>query len=763
MEGRGRTEQQPDFGALDARERRVADRDGDTRAKRLWLRLLTGYRPEPEPGGRERREAWRPDPERAGVCCSGGGIRSASYNLGVLQHLQEEGKLEDVAYLSAVSGGAYIAAAVTLARRTAEDPFAPGSPEEEYLRNRTTYLAPRGADAVFFIYRMLLGLAINLVLLALAIGIPALVVGLVLRAQGPTGAGAGVPTPDWAPWAVGGVAALSLVLALYYVVRRFSSARKHRIWAWLRPRLTSSSRPSAPEISRLFVKTWAVRLLALAALLAFALLLVPQLVIWLRELSGSSGDVASTQGGVSVAVPAASIATVVAALVAQLRAKSPREVAEGAGAVAKAVSALPAKARGALIAVAATVAVPLLGTAWVVLVVHWAVGRGGAGPVWGLLIAAALVLGLLYFWADLTSWSLHPFYRSRLASVFALKRDGDGRARALDPYAEIPEIADAQPPDSSPPASVPRPPPWPTLLVCAAANVSDPGATPHGRRVTSFTFSAEEIGGPLVGYVPTREYEKGVQNVRGDVMTAVAVSGAALSPSMGKLTYPAGRALLALANVRLGVWLPNPRNARPSRRPNPRNAKGSGDADPPEPAVRPRPGYLLREMLGLNTVRGRYLFVTDGGHYENLGLVELLRRGCTRVYCFDAGGGEGVGEALGDAIALARSELGVEIEGVDASELEPDDDGVSPRDWLTATIRFPASSDGAEGPTGTLIYLRQLVTPGAPHDVHAHAANDPDFPHDPTTDQFLTGQSFESYRALGRLAAQHALDELPLA
>ena len=52
-------------------------------------------------------------------------------------------------------------------------------------------------------------------------------------------------------------------------------------------------------------------------------------------------------------------------------------------------------------------------------------------------------------------------------------------------------------------------------------------------------------------------------------------------------------------------------------------------------------------------------------HYENLGLVELLRRGCTEIYCLDASGLSADGaefESLGEAITLARSELGVEIE-----------------------------------------------------------------------------------------------------
>lgn len=138
--------------------------------------------------------------------------------------------------------------------------------------------------------------------------------------------------------------------------------------------------------------------------------------------------------------------------------------------------------------------------------------------------------------------------------------------------------------------------------------------------------------------------------MRSDVMTAVAVSGAALSPSMGKITYRAGRALLALANVRLGVWLPNPRNTPKASNP----ASEASDAQPKALPGRPRPYRLLAEMLGKNGLRDRYLYVSDGGHYENLGLVELLRRGCTRIYCFDGGGGRALGRLAADN-ALAQS------------------------------------------------------------------------------------------------------------
>jgi len=294
--------------------------------------------------------------------------------------------------------------------------------------------------------------------------------------------------------------------------------------------------------------------------------------------------------------------------------------------------------------------------------------------------------------------------------------------------------------------------PWPTLIVCAAANVSDPGATPPGRGVTSFTFSETAIGGPLVGAEETARYEEALgKNRRRDITlpAAVAMSGAALSPSMGKETRRPLTFLLALANVRLGVWIPNPRYVEKWRRRGGLKREENRD----DVLKAPRPKYLFRELLGRNRLDAKFLYVSDGGHYENLGLVELLRRGCTRIYCFDASGGEGF-QALGDAVALARSELGVEID-------------INPTDLLPQGERHLAKSDCvradftyADGTPGVLLYARTVLTEAVPFDVTAYHEADPKFPHHSTADQLYTDQKFEAYRALGVCAGHHAADKM---
>src|SRR4051794_4675283 len=137
------------------------------RARRAIAWLVVGRRPEPRPSDLGLVEL--PQAEKIGICCSGGGIRSAAFNLGALQSLMDREWFQRARYLAAVSGGSYIAASLFMVAKTggagdsdaaafsARDyPYRPGSPEEQYLRNRCSYLAPGGLGKLFLAYRVLL-------------------------------------------------------------------------------------------------------------------------------------------------------------------------------------------------------------------------------------------------------------------------------------------------------------------------------------------------------------------------------------------------------------------------------------------------------------------------------------------------------------------------------------------------------------------------------------------------------------------------------
>ena len=173
----------------------------------------------------------------------------------------------------------------------------------------------------------------------------------------------------------------------------------------------------------------------------------------------------------------------------------------------------------------------------------------------------------------------------------------------------------------------------------------------------------------------------------------------------------------------------------------------------------PRPNYLLREMFGWNHADSRFLYVSDGGHYENLGLVELLRRGCTTVWCVDASGEGSHGfPTLAEAVGIARSEIGVDIE-IDPDEMSRDP---SPEDGDRTFVRATHVKGKIfyrNGVTGTIVFIRAGVTRDAPIDVRNFHAKHPTFPNDPTLNQLFGAERFDAYRSLGYFTATRALDE----
>jgi hypothetical protein len=213
------------------------------------------------------------------------------------------------------------------------------------------------------------------------------------------------------------------------------------------------------------------------------------------------------------------------------------------------------------------------------------------------------------------------------------------------------------------------------------------------------------------------------------------------------------RLLLGLANVRLGLWLPNPRHADPRR------------AAPKVGASRRewlrwqwrQPGihYLFKEIAGSLGLSGRWIYVTDGGHYENLGLVEALRRGVGEIVAFDASGDPPDSwVTFGEAVQTARADLGVEID-LDPSSMRP-----ATGSDRAATLVVEGTCTYPSGRTARLWYCKLALPEKAQSswDVYAWKSGHRDFPHDPTSQQLYGDREFEAYRRLGELAAHTALD-----
>jgi hypothetical protein len=724
--------------------------------------------------------------ERLGICCSGGGLRSAAFNLGALQSLDDAGLLRRADYLSAVSGGAYIASAYAVASRHSDPDllarkpaYAPGSPEERWVRNHCSYITDGLLDTLQVVAIAVVGLFANLIFFttllwtvarplgwAYAAWQPALRVpeectpGLTAEAAERAGCFDQVGLTGQGGWALaaGGIALAGLALGMF--VRMFQPG-------W----------PLRQTLRRV-----AVVLVVAGATLGLVTVVLPELIVFTRNVLGGqpqTGPVSEATGvGSSSDKGAANlgfIATVggaatVVALVVQV-ARPLRSVAwAGARAVSEATRWTARLSRG-LRRVANMVLGSLVGPVALAAAALFILNGGAqaARPsraelvVWAVM--ALLTLAMLLF-ADVTSWSLHPFYKWRLSRTFAAVRVAggtpEGKATLL-PY-EVPLTLSEFAPDRFP-GSRPGRSAFPELLVCAAVNVSDPGTTPPGRNGLSFVFSPNRIGHPDPIVVPgtaswwrrllypaqveldteaygpievdTADYEGRVGTRRRRDITlsaAVAMSGAAVAPSMGKMTRAPLRFLLALTNVRLGVWLPNPANMPAGCTPE------AGRALP----ANPRQVRLLYEVMGRHRVRSKFLYVTDGGHVENLGLLELLRRRCATIVCLDAAGGSTTRfSTLGEAVALAATTLNVAID-IDPSAMGRVAAGANACDHVTGTIRYP---DGTEG---RLVYGKALMTATAPWDVRAYATKDDRFPVHPTTDQLFGGETFDAYQSLGR-------------
>jgi len=265
---------------------------------------------------------------------------------------------------------------------------------------------------------------------------------------------------------------------------------------------------------------------------------------------------------------------------------------------------------------------------------------------------------------------------------------------------------------------------------CGEANGSGENGGNSGRRT-----------GRIGGFVESDQYagELGRGISLGRAMT---ISGAAASPNMGYHSSPALTFLMTTFNVRLGWWLPNTANKNLS-------------------CLRKRePGwgllYLLTELFGLTSARSNYVYLSDGGHFENLGIYELVRRRCRIIVACDAEADPKMTvSGLGNAIEKCQTDFGVPIE-IDVSQIRPDPEtGHSQWHCAVGCIRYSEADMGQAD--GTLVYIKASLTGDEPQSVAAYASDRDGFPHETTADQWFDETQFESYRMLGEHIAEVVL------
>jgi Patatin-like phospholipase len=688
------------------------------------------------------------------VCVSGGGVRSASVALGALQALRPVIKRAD--YIISVSGGGYTAGALVQALtrggsnnpnndgidRNVDDVLAPGSILEDHLRRHSSYLASTPARlmlALALIARGLLGSLFVIFSAAIAIGV---LVGVfyneipisplskvTVPSQGIT---VSYPVPRapglWAVVVIAGFAALSWTVAVIIAGWRPWSSR----WCQV---------PIDIAQAACLLVTVVVSFVILIPALTFA-------CCWLYVRAGHSTTI-------NISVP---ILTVLLSYLAAIKSvfwKDRKKLALFASSVGSQSKGLAAKAPQSMLQLLLTaVVLVLLSAVWLIMFGVAASTQSDSTALW---IALGISLGWLFVGGlvDEPALSLHPFYRARLASAFAVRiRDGVAVPYKSTELTSLPAYGQV---DSQDWGTIP-----PRFVFAAAANLVDDDRTAPGLRAVSYVMTSDYIGGPDIGWVPTDQAIRACPpHLRHDltVQAAVAISGAAFASAMGRASSWYGT-LLAVSGARLGSWLPHPDYLLLRRE----MAEARDWTLPGMPHVR-RFSYLLRELLGIHPYFQRLLNVTDGGHYENLGLVEALRRRCRTIYVIDAtGDSPPTATTFGEALRLAHDELGVVITPNDPLNLEPGSakpfepsvelaalnarlskDGV-----IIANIQYPAESDlPPHKRIGTLILAKASLWPELPYEVLSYAAKHSLFPHDSTADQFFDEGSFSSYKRLG--------------
>ncbi len=350
-------------------------------------------------------------------------------------------------------------------------------------------------------------------------------------------------------------------------------------------------------------------------------------------------------------------------------------------------------------------------------------------------VPAVLLLGVAYllvsivasFFINVNSFSLHAMYRQRLIRCYL---GASNASRAPHPFSGFDEN------DNLPMYALTRHRPLHVVNMALNLVGGNRLAWQH-RKAESFTSTRLHSGSWCTGYRSSAEYG-GKYRVPSPISlgTAMTISGAAASPNMGYHSSPLLTLVMTLFNARLGWWLGNPKNQHGLwRYPGPRFG------------VRP----FIDEALGLTSDDNAWIYLSDGGHFDNLGLYEMVLRRCHTIVVSDAGAdGRYTYEDLGNAVRKIRVDLGVSIEfesAMPSSPLDPPAPGRPPVRCALARIVYSAVEPGA--PNGTLVYLKPSLSGDEPADVQHYAAHDPAFPHQTTTDQFFDEAQFESYRRLG--------------
>jgi hypothetical protein len=705
-----------------------------------------------------------------GLALSGGGIRSASFALGVLQALDQHDLMKRIDYLSTVSGGGYMGSALTWFMRNGRATFpfgikglgvrsAPesrgvaesGAPDPNailsFIRQHGSYLSPRtafrfdgdasekdadrgktagvgvGSLVAVLLRNMLLCLLVYgslLVALFAALRLPGAWLAKRCAELGCAALASLPPATSTALLLAALLVGLFLALSLVYPVATFFLHWGHAV----------------PTKDNLFARySYRVRLWSQSLngrlLFWIGALLVLASAPWVGALI-RKGHFFAEQGVFGL------ISTIAGAVVGFLRFRSDLAGAAGGaeGASSRALRAL---------------APPLAAFLLVYGLLLLADNVAGSLPGWWAFapLGPALVVGFTF---GINYIGVNRLYRDRLMETFLPSDD----AVAANEWRPAREADTARLQEMC--AAATRGPYH--LINTNLVTVDSDKSKYRGRGGDSLLLSSLYCGSDATGWTATDEWMHGGLSLA----AAMAISGAAANPNTGVSGRGPTRnrllsLVMALLNLRLGYFARNPNPA----------LRGRLSKVPPNLLY---PG-LWQGLFGRDlSERKPFVELSDGGHFENLGLYELVRRRCDVIVLSDAGADPQLSFSdLAYAAERIRVDFGVNLRLLEGYGLEgilkgsAGDDpmarkyDLSKRGYFLATIEYP-DDGGRPEKHGALVYLKSTMIRRVPADVLGYKDRNPSFPDQPTADQFFDEEQFEAYRELGYRLADQAFDAL---
>ena len=645
--------------------------------------------------------------------------------------------------------------------------------------------------------------------------------GVLVPSGSRTMTAAATATAWWLPTVI--AAGITLVLFAFWWLTLEPPLRRttgSRWWAWLKPNDPDRSANRATVVSWAALLTVGLALAMLAAppLISWLTRSTGSFGTVARALGFGVRPAWSVATVVGLIAAVAAIAKFCQAGIAKWNALSGQANSAAAG-QASLLTKVAGWLRQQLLPWLAS-AVIVLGGA--VLALLWISDGARSGFTAGQLLQVLAALAVMAFGrvaVNVNRMSLHDVYRWRLANAFAVTRRAAQernplRARRLFAEATAARLSELR--DDRGCAGEP------SLVICGTANINADREEPPGSGGFCVSFDPEHVTlrretcaeGEADAQALTSDYEALVGQRRSTLFDISAISGAAVSPLMGSATRQAYRILLTATNIRLGVWLPHPALVREARKRIDDQAKGiprqpdrAWTRRPlllllwylsPHPLwdpkaelnadrearlwahvldlrlrgkltgelwyrlLQPTVGLLWSEAVGQLSYRATWMYMTDGGHYDNLGLVEALRRGARHIVVLDASGDRAdTWFTLGGSIALARSDAGVSVT-LDPTTMTKGGTGLKPgqvvHPWAYGTFSRASGSPGLPD-EGDIWVCKLGWWTEAPWDVLAYAQDHSTYPCDSTLEQLYDAAEFEAYHELGEAAVRAAAEE----